>query len=286
MKTYKQFQEGVAAAALKVGGSKVVPALMGGIGAAGMIMQSKKSKGPFADTGGFDASKSRTKRQYLGLPPSSGLTKQQKKNRKIKGQQEIIKRRDDKIATEGPGDLVPGAKRARLKKLLKGYLEKSGIKAKRDANKKIDRNLGKNVDEGVTALAVGGSKVVPALMTGIGAVGTIMQAKKKSKGDEKLREIARQQGLDLTDPRQRMKAMSRSRQKSMKGKVNNPKGPEEFYKRKKKKKDDIPEEAMTPTNNASSGAIAGLPPDNPPVKRKKRYIYGGTGSRKIWMNNK
>ena len=26
--------------------------------------------------------------------------------------------------------------------------------------------------------------------------------------------------------------------------------------------------------------------DNPPVKKKKRYIYGGTGSRKMWMNNK
>ena len=185
------FNEGVASLAVK-GGSKLIPALMTGIGAAGMIMQSKKSKGPFADTGGFDASKSRTKRQYLGLPPSSDLTKQQKKDRKIKGQQEIIKKRDDKIATEGPGDLVPGAKRERLKKLLKKYLEKSGVKAKRDANKKIDRNLDKKVDESVAA----------------------------------------------------------------------------------------------PTNNASSGAIAGLPPDNPPVKRKKRYIYGGTGSRKMWMNNK
>ena len=47
------------------------------------------------------------------------------------------------------------------------------------------------------------------------------------------------------------------------------------------------EEVMAvPTNNASSGAIAGLPPDNPPVRKKKRYIYGGRGSRKMWMNNK
>jgi len=142
MKTFNQFQESVAAVAVK-GGSKLVPALMTGIGAAGMIMQSKKSKGPFADTGGFDASKSRTKRQYFGLPPSSDLTKQQKKDRKIKGQQEIIKKRDDQIAREGPGDLVPGAKRERLKRLLKGYLERSGIKGKRDANKKIDKDLGK-----------------------------------------------------------------------------------------------------------------------------------------------
>ena len=36
-----------------------------------------------------------------------------------------------------------------------------------------------------------------------------------------------------------------------------------------------------PTNNASSGNIAGLPPDHPPVKKKKRYIYQ-KGLRKIW----
>ena len=41
-----------------------------------------------------------------------------------------------------------------------------------------------------------------------------------------------------------------------------------------------------PTNNASSGAIAGLPPDTPPVKQRKKYIYGGRGSRKLWMPNK
>ena len=38
-----------------------------------------------------------------------------------------------------------------------------------------------------------------------------------------------------------------------------------------------------PTNNASSGNIAGLPPDTPPVKKKKKYIYGGRGSRRMWM---
>ena len=46
-------------------------------------------------------------------------------------------------------------------------------------------------------------------------------------------------------------------------------------------------EDAIPTNNASSGNIAGLPPDNPPVKKKKKtYAYGGRGSRKMWMNNK
>jgi len=139
VKTFNQFQESIAISLAKRGGSKLIPALMTGIGAAGTLYQATKKSGPFADTGGFDASKSRTKRQYLGLPPSTDLTKQQKKDRKIKGQQDIINKRDDQIAREGPGDKVPGARRARLKELLKKYLEKSGIKGKRDTNKEIDK---------------------------------------------------------------------------------------------------------------------------------------------------
>ena len=129
--------------AIKKVSKSAIPTLVAGIGAAGTLLQSTKKSGPFADTGGFDASKSRTKRQYLGLPPSTGLSKQQKKDRKIKGQQDIIKKRDDDLATKGPGDLVPNAKRERLKQMLKKYMEKSGIKAKKDANKKIDKDLGK-----------------------------------------------------------------------------------------------------------------------------------------------
>ena len=34
---------------------------------------------------------------------------------------------------------------------------------------------------------------------------------------------------------------------------------------------------------ATGGNLAGLPPDEPPVKKKKKYIYGGKGSRKMWM---
>ncbi len=45
MKTFNQFQEGVAAATIK-GGSKLIPALMTGIGAAGTIMQIKNNQGP------------------------------------------------------------------------------------------------------------------------------------------------------------------------------------------------------------------------------------------------
>ena len=52
---------------------------------------------------------------------------------------------------------------------------------------------------------------------------------------------------------------------------------------------DFYEEAMAaPTNSVGGGQIAGTVEagDNPPVRKKKRYIYGGRGSRKMWMANK
>ena len=51
-------------------------------------------------------------------------------------------------------------------------------------------------------------------------------------------------------------------------------------------KEEMGAASAVPTNNASSGNIAGLPPDTPPVKKKKKYIYGGHGSRKMWLVNK
>ena len=43
-----------------------------------------------------------------------------------------------------------------------------------------------------------------------------------------------------------------------------------------------------PTNNVGSGNIAGTKEagDDPPVKKKKKYSYGGHGSRKMWLANK
>ena len=200
--------------------------------------------------------------------------------------------------------------------------------------------------EGVAALALkGGSKLIPALMTGIGAAGTMMQIKnpkrsvytgtRKSqkkeriptKSSQKTNEVAKDLGLDLTDPRQRRKAQSRAIARGLKkknktnkkintktddvvksrytakdktirfepkegevkksqemiDKLNNPNYFDKIMRNIRK------EEAMAvPTNNATSGNIAGLPPDNPPVKKKKKktYAYGGRGSRKMWMNNK
>ena len=50
------------------------------------------------------------------------------------------------------------------------------------------------------------------------------------------------------------------------------------------------EEAVmaSPTNNVGAGKIAGTREagDDPPVKKKKRYIYSGRGSRRMWLTNK
>ena len=46
--------------------------------------------------------------------------------------------------------------------------------------------------------------------------------------------------------------------------------------------------AAVPTNSLAGGQIAGTREagDDPPVKKKKKYIYGGRGSRRMWLANK
>ena len=46
-------------------------------------------------------------------------------------------------------------------------------------------------------------------------------------------------------------------------------------------------EEVAIANNASSGAIAGLPPDSPPVFKKKRKPtpVGRYGSRRMWLQD-
>ena len=157
--------------------------------------------------------------------------------------------------------------------------------------------------EGVAALALkGGSKLIPALMTGIGAAGTIMQAKRsqdtkesrgrrKNKPKRKLSRMAQKQieienkrGERVTniDPN---KGINRKRE-TFKNPTNLSKPEDEFHTNEFQPDKSMTEEA--PTNNVGGGQIAGTVEagDNPPVKKKKRYIYGGTGSRKMWMNNK
>ena len=184
---------------------------------------------------------------------------------------------------------------------------KSLKKRVRDAGKVLTRPFHKKrVDptekfatEGVTSLAVkGGSKLIPALMTGIGAAGTIMQArrvkKKRKIGAMEKRLMGREQGdrsNDMIVPRRgeaekqnklidkyEKKLKSQQEKNFRKNVIKGLKGGEV-----------IQDEFSAPTNSVGGGQIAGTVEagDNPPVKRKKKtYAYGGRGSRKMWMNNK
>ena len=219
MKTFSEFQEGVASLAVK-GGSKLIPALVTGIGAAGTYLQSKgkfgkdapqtrkglkniaknvdknklepdtaaereeliaksdpnlkkldkidkaqdnlldkirnRGTGPFADT---PSAEELRKAKLTGklLNPKKGEIKKQKdlvskaekeitkpkkgekkkakkvvdtfkKVRKKEGETMMKIKQDNEIATKGPGDQVPGARRDYLKKLFKNlYTEEVAI---------------------------------------------------------------------------------------------------------------------------------------------------------------
>ena len=101
MKTFSEFQEGVASLAIK-GGSKLIPALMTGIGAAGTIMQSKKK----------DKDVNITPR---GLKNLENAVFRGKTGRKLDG--EILKRREQKKAMKGPFADTPSAEELRKAKL-------------------------------------------------------------------------------------------------------------------------------------------------------------------------
>jgi len=153
--------------------------------------------------------------------------------------------------------------------------------------------------EGVASLALkGGSKLIPALMTGIGAAGTIMQARKKGKrkiGSMEKRLYDRQKtNTDQSDDLIKARPGEAEKQNKLVDRYS------KKYKTPKQKTDTqkllrdlargevIQDEFSAPTNNVGGGKIAGTVEagDDPPVKKKKRYIYGGKGSRKMWMNNK
>ena len=132
--------------------------------------------------------------------------------------------------------------------------------------------------ESVASLSLkGGSKIVPALMTGIGAAGTIMQARRKNKK----RKIGAMEKR-LTDRENNVRDNDMIIAK-----------PGEAQKQNKLiDKYTKTEEAVAPTNNVGDGKIAGTVEagDDPPVKKKKKkkgkkktYAYGGRGSRKMWM---
>ena len=162
------------------------------------------------------------------------------------------------------------------------------------------------------AIAGASKYVIPLLMTGIGAAGTILQARKKGKFQRK--EMKGRVG-DNQKIKPKLLDAIRKKQREMLGKtddkLNTPTDLPNFDGKKidakTRRRMNAPENQFNsynplkeeaPTNNVGGGQIAGTTEagDDPPVKKgrkkkkgkKKRYIYGGTGSRRMWMkkNNK
>ena len=179
-------------------------------------------------------------------------------------------------------------------------------------------------------------------MTGIGAAGTIMQAKKKDKdlikpkkGEvkktkklidkyKKTAKVIKPKEGEIAKQRKLLSKLEKTITKPKKGeKKDASKTVKNFLKARKKegetmyklKQDaeiadkgpgdllpaakktyldkllrNLRKEEVTIANSLAGGQIAGTPEagDDPPVKKKKgkkkRYIYGGRGSRKMWMN--
>ena len=154
------------------------------------------------------------------------------------------------------------------------------------------------------AIAGASKYVIPLLMTGIGAAGTILQARKKGKfqrkemkgrvGDnqkikpklldavrKKQREILGKTDDKLNTPTDIVDFTGKNIDKKTRRRMNAPENQFNSY-------NPLDEEA--PTNSVGGGQIAGTVEagDDPPKKKKKKktYAYGGRGSRKMWMNNK
>ena len=136
MKTFSEFQEGVASLTLK-GGSKLIPALMTGIGAAGTIMQSKKVIDPM-DFG--KSKRSEEEKDYArNRRKSAGLGKKkinvQGRNQKmqggfskgIKNEKEVKDTKEKTTSSKGFGEEYYDWRSTLDEKCWKGY-EKKGMK--------------------------------------------------------------------------------------------------------------------------------------------------------------
>jgi len=176
------------------------------------------------------------------------------------------------------------------------------------------------------AIAGASKYVIPLLMTGIGAAGTIFQARKKNYGinlrvnrkakkddyydggEEKEKKkiqdkITKKDKRDVDKANKKMlKDITQKSKNSELEKnpvyqeLNRPTDINQFVGGKKidaktRRRMNAPEnqfEDAAPTNSVGGGQIAGTVEagDDPPKKKCKTYAYGGRGSRKMWMNNK
>ena len=138
MKSFSEFQEGVASLAIK-GGSKLIPALMTGIGAAGTIMQSKKKdKDVNITPRGLKNLENAVFRGKTGRKLDAEILKRREQKEKMKG---VIKPKEGEITKQR--ELVSKAEKEVTK-------PKSGEKQK--AKKVVDTFKKVRKKEGETML--------------------------------------------------------------------------------------------------------------------------------------
>ena len=252
MKTFAEFQEGVAALALK-GGSKLIPALMTGIGAAGTIMQAKRSQDTKASRGRRSENK-----------PKRKLSRMAQK------QIEIENKRGENVTKYDPTKGMIKPKKGEVRKteeLIGKYKATNKVIKPKEGEVAKQKELLKNVEKNITKPKKGEKKDASK------TVKDFLKARKKE--GETMYKLKQDAEIADKGPGDLLPKAKKSYLEKLRRNLRKPEN--QFH-----------TEDAIPTNSVGGGQIAGTVEagDNPPVKKKKRYIYGGTGSRKMWMNNK
>ena len=181
MKTYKQFTE---AAALAIPAAmKMAPYVIPAAGAAANIFKGMMQS---------DASDKFKARQRGGrISPGEAQRRQAREDRKAEARRRA---RENAPKDKPTVENVPTAKKEKK--------EKVDPRLERAAGQILDRLRNEEVQSEGAALAIkAGSSLIPKIMTGIGAVGKILQASKADK--ERRSQLARDNNLDITNPRDR-----------------------------------------------------------------------------------
>ena len=146
MKTFNQFQEGVASLAIK-GGSKLIPALVTGIGAAGTIMQSKKKdKDVNITPRGLKNLENAVFRGKTGRKLDAEILKRREQKEKMKGvikpkQGEVTKQRELLRKTEKQITKPKSGEKKKAKKVVDTFKKVRKIEGKTMMRNKEDMEI-------------------------------------------------------------------------------------------------------------------------------------------------
>ena len=242
-------------AAMTAGASKVIPAVVAGVGALGTIMQAKRSQ---------DTKASRGRRSEK---PKRKLSRMAQK------QIEIENKRGENVTKYDPtkGMIKPKIGEVRkTEELIGKYKATNKVIKPKEGEVTKQRELLKNVEKNITKPKKGEKKDAKK------TVKNFIKARKKE-GDTMYK---LKQDAEIADkgPGDLLPKAKKSYLEKLRRNLRKPEN--EFH-----------TEDAIPTNSLGGGQIAGTVEagDDPPVKKKKkkgkkkRYIYGGRGSRKMWM---